>query len=177
MPRTEFAVRINETNIHLAIDMGCGTGSDTLYMSKLGYQVFSFDINPDSVSICKQRFNNNPLVTISEASFENYDYPTCSVIIANSSLLFANPIEFVHTWERIEQCIVTGGIFAGDFMGINDSWAHGYRTTTSPMSISEVKNLFKNFDIVRFHERDELGENNDWQVKALAYFFSSSNET
>jgi len=128
------------------------------YISKLGYKVQGFDINPDSTAICNERFANDPLVTITEASFEGFMYPKCGVVIANSSLFFADPAQFKMTWKRIIDSLQLGGVFAGDFMGLNDSWAFGFRSPTTPMNKLEVEALFNNFEIVRFHERDEIGK-------------------
>jgi hypothetical protein len=51
-----------------------------------------------------------------------------------------------------------GGVFAGDFMGINDSWASEYRSPTTPLNETQVRELFRQFGIVRFVERDEQGQ-------------------
>ncbi|MGS0725253.1 class I SAM-dependent methyltransferase [Shewanella sp. 0m-11] len=157
-PRTEFAIKLNDSDVKVAIDLGCGTGCDTSYISRLGYEVQSFDNNPDSIAICVERFGDEPLVTIRESSFENFEYPRCGVVIANSSLYFADPDLFIVTWKRIVDSIEPGGVFAGDFMGVKDSWASGFRSPTTPMSKLEVEDLFNNFEIVRFHERDEIGK-------------------
>ena len=165
MARTELAVKLNNSNKKIAIDMGCGTGCDSGYIAQLGYHVFSFDINGESISICQERFKNEAQVTISQSSFENYDYPKCGLIIANSSLFFAQPTLFEITWGRIVASIEKGGVFAGDFMGINDSWASGYRSSTSPMTRSEVEALFSSFEIIRFNERDEIGKTAIGKIK------------
>lgn len=156
-PRTEFSVTLNVSEIRSAIDCGCGTGSDIAYLCEQGYQVNGFDINEDSVAICRQRFEGNPLVEISQASFEDYDYPLCGIVLANSSLYFADPVLFPKTWARIASRLAKGGVFAGDFMGTNDSWASGYRSSTNPLTEREVLGLFDGFDVISFHERDEQG--------------------
>ncbi len=164
-PRTELASKLNESNFKVAIDCGCGTGSDVFYLAQLGYQVYGFDINPDSISICRKRFGNDPLVEISQASFENYDYPTCGLIVANSSLYFAEPTHFKKTWDSLTSSLVNGGVFAGDFMGMNDSWAANYRSPTAPLTKHQVLDLFDGFEIIRFHERDELGKTSIGKMK------------
>ncbi|MBF4242838.1 class I SAM-dependent methyltransferase, partial [Vibrio anguillarum] len=60
--RTEFAVRLNESNLKVATDCGCGTGSDIQYLEQQGFRVHGFDINPDSVAICRDRFGSRSLV-------------------------------------------------------------------------------------------------------------------
>ncbi|MCL6271379.1 hypothetical protein M3P05_15770 [Sansalvadorimonas sp. 2012CJ34-2] len=42
-------------------------------------------------------------------------------------------------------------------MGLNDSWAQKSIHTTNPMARDQVANLFDQFEIIRFRERDEEG--------------------
>ncbi|MBD1556644.1 class I SAM-dependent methyltransferase [Vibrio sp. S9_S30] len=155
---TELAIALNQSGVNVAVDCGCGTGSDVEYLEQQGYQVHGFDVNPDSVDICRDRFKVKPLVDITESSFELYDYPRAGVVIAHSSLFFADPTQFDRTWEKIEKSIEIGGVFAGDFMGVKDSWASHFRQPTTPLSEKQIKALFVNFEIVRFAERDETAK-------------------
>lgn len=170
--RTEFAARLNESGLNIATDCGCGAGGDIDYLEKQGFQVHGFDINPESVAICRDRFATNPLVHIADSSFESFDYPKSGVVIANSSLFFAHPDKFETTWGKITSSIAVGGVFAGDFMGLKDTWARNYRSPTTPLSISEVEGLFSGFEIVRFFERDEdattsLGRVKHWHTYSV----------
>ncbi|MEI8593654.1 class I SAM-dependent methyltransferase [Photobacterium sp. Hal280] len=170
--RTEFAASLNASNLKIATDCGCGTGCDIHYLEQQGYQVHGFDINPDSVAICRDRFGAKSLVEISESSFESFDYPKVGLIIANSSLFFADPSFFEAIWGNIKSSIEVGGVFAGDFMGTKDSWAKNYRSPVTPLSESEVKALFSDFEVVRYFERDEtaktsLGKMKHWHTYSV----------
>jgi len=156
-PRTGFAAELNQTGQTIAIDCGCGTGNDIAYLAQLGYQVHGFDINPDSISLCRERFASEPRVAITAASFERFDYPASSMIIANASLYFANPLCFQATWQTISGSLVPGGVFAGDFMGPNDSWASAYRSPTTALSREQVLALFQGYDIVKLDEHEGEG--------------------
>ena len=158
LPRTEFAVKINKSNFKTAIDCGCGTGSDISYLIKLDYLVHGFDVNSDSLAICRDRFGAEQLVKLSEASFESFDYPACGLIIANSSLYFAERSSFENTWRSLTLSLVNGGVFAGDFMGVHDSWALGSHRSTTPLTRQQVLDLFVGFEVIRFHERNEVGK-------------------
>lgn len=167
--RTEWVARLNQSVTKVAIDCGCGTGSDMEYLYQQGYQVYGFDINPDSLAICNDRFASNPLIELTQSSFENYDYPRVGVVLANSSLFFADPEYFDEIWRRIESCLELGGVFAGDFMGLKDSWANNYRSVTTAFSEENIRKLFTNFEVVRFYERDEqaptsLGKLKHWHT-------------
>jgi len=164
-PRTEFCININKSSCKVAVDIGCGTGGDIAYLANEGYQVYGVDINAEAIAICHDRFANNELVSTTRARFENYDYPRCGIVIANASLFFAEPTLFQITWQGIVDSIAEGGVFAGDFMGLNDSWAVGYRSATTPLTRLEVEALFSNFEIIRFHERDELGKTSIGKTK------------
>lgn len=41
-----------------AISIGCGVGDDAEAMSKAGYEVTAFDISPEAIRLCKQRYPN-----------------------------------------------------------------------------------------------------------------------
>lgn len=140
------------------MDCGCGTGSDIGYLSSQGYRVYGFDINAEAVAICHDRFADDELVEVSQNSFERFSYPNAGVVIAGASLFFANPAEFIQTWQRISDSIVEGGVFVGDFLGQSDSWASDYPSQTAPLTKLAVESLFKDFDVIRFHERNELGK-------------------
>lgn len=170
--RTEFAVTLNRSSSRLATDCGCGTGSDIQYLSASGYQVHGFDGNTDSVAICRDRFGADDSVFLTRATFEEFVYPKVGIVIANSSLFFADPTRFQATWQRIASSIEKGGVFAGDFMGPKDDWASNYRSSTTPLTEKQVRALFSDFNIVRFHERDEkgttaIGNQKHWHTYSL----------
>lgn len=156
-PRTEFVVRSQASGYRVAIDCGCGTGSDIAYLAEQGYQVIGFDVNEDAVAIASRRFQTDPRVEIQQSSFETFDYPGAGVVLANDSLYFADGEQFAVTWQKIQCCLQVGGVFAGDFMGNKDSWAQGHHTPTHPMTRDQVQQLFDGFEILRFVERDETG--------------------
>ncbi|MGX9417581.1 methyltransferase domain-containing protein [Vibrio sp. WJH972] len=170
--RTEFIIQHNESNSNIAIDCGCGTGADIDFLVQKNYNVYGFDINPDSIELCKARFATEPLANISLSSFEHYEYPKAGVIIANSSLFFSQASSFHETWGRIESSLLIGGVFAGDFLGVKDSWAFNYHGPTNSLTKDQVEELFTNFDIIRFNERDEdattsLGKMKHWHTFSI----------
>ncbi|MBL1377800.1 class I SAM-dependent methyltransferase [Zobellella iuensis] len=176
-PLTEFAAARHAATCRVAIDCGCGTGSDTAYLSHLGYRVHPFDINPfdinpDAIDLCRHRFGHHPGVEVSLGSFESFDYPRAGLIIANASLYFAEPTSFADTWLRIADALESGGIFAGHFMGPEDDWASASRHTINALARHQVEALFTRFDILRFSERNEpgqtaLGKSKHWHTYSV----------
>jgi len=157
-PRTESAVVADKTRLQKAIDCGCGTGADMAYIAQAGYQVSGFDVTFDAIEICQQRFKDSTAIKVTQASFESFTYPQTSLIIANASLFFAQPESFQQTWLKLISNLVSGGVFAGDFMGLKDDWARGHSSPITALSKDQVMMLFEDFDLLEFHERDETGE-------------------
>ena len=155
--RTELAANTDNRSINVAIDCGCGSGADTAYLADQGYQVIGFDINREAIEICQTRFEYEPWVKVHESSFEDFNYPMASLIIANASLFFAKPDEFYLTWLKLTGSLEKGGVFAGDFLGLNDDWAKAHSMPITALSKSQVFMLFEDFDVIEFHERDEIG--------------------
>lgn len=156
--RTEHVLSLNQSGLNVAIDCGCGTGNDIDFLAQNNYQVFGFDVSAEAISICEKRFENNIDVNIQQASFENYQYPKTGLLIANSSLFFANPKIFNATWKKMSSAIEVGGLFAGEFLGLEDTWATHYRSPTTALSAQAIKSLFNDFEVVQFHERKEVGK-------------------
>lgn len=160
---TETAVNLHSGKSKVAIDCGCGTGRNLLFLHAQGYQVHGFDINENAIAHCHQdisEFSPHALesIQLSICSFEQFSYPEAGVIIANNSLYFAEPSVFRQTWQNLTTALEVGGIFAGDFMGINDDWLMNSRHTITAYSKEQVEQLFTHFDIIEFNERDELGQ-------------------
>ncbi len=170
--RTERAVRLDKSATKIAIDCGCGTGSDIEYLNSQNYEVFGFDINPDSIAICRDRFGGKPRVHVTQSSFGDFQYIDVSLIIANASLFFVAPSQFKSVWSNIDASLVKGGVFAGDFMGKNDSWADDFHTPLTTLTKNELLDLFSNFEIIELTERDEdgqtmLGDSKHWHIYSV----------
>lgn len=156
--RTEYAVKLNQTNLNVAVDCGCGTGSDMAYLSSCGYQAYGFDNNSQAIDICHGRFENDDSVVVENSSFDDFEYPKTGILIANHSLYFADPITWETTWPKMVDSIQPGGVFVGDFMGMKDSWANKHRSVTLPLKFVTLRLMFDGFDVVQLDERDELGK-------------------
>lgn len=157
-PRTERAAFEDKTGVNIAIDCGCGTGADFAFLAQQGYRVIGFDSSKQAVDICQVRFHNEPLVDVQASCFENFSYPKASLIIANSSLFFAQPDVFYQTWLTLISSLDVGGVFAGDFLGLKDDWSRAHSCPITSLSKSHVMTLFDGLDIIDFYERDELGQ-------------------
>jgi len=122
--RTDLQKAVNIVNQpRIAIDCGCGAGSDVAYLLANDYVVPAFDIESESISRCRERFRNEPNLYLSQDSFNSFSYPAASLIHADASLFFCPENDFDDVWCKIENALVPGGIFVGSFLGPRDEMA------------------------------------------------------
>lgn len=160
----------------IAIDCGCGAGSDIAYLLTKNFIVYGFDTEVESISRCKKRFDGNNTVILSKDSFASFKYPRASLLIADASLFFCPQNEFDDAWSNMYDCLYPEGIFCGSFLGANDTMAGpGYDRDAFWSDIlvfneTQVRSLFnKNYEIHHFTEhrssgKSPEGEPYDWHV-------------
>lgn len=158
-----FAVN-NTAEPKIAIDCGCGAGADIHYLVQNGFTVYGFDIEPESISRCQSRFQGVDQVKLSQSSFSTFDYPRASLVVADASLFFCPTTDFERVWENICQCLYPRGLFCGSFLGREDTMARPghnpsvYWPSVTSFNESEVRSLFKSFDLLSFKVHQSTGE-------------------
>ena len=99
--REEWRVAVkNVSEPKVAIDCGCGAGSDINYLVENDFTVYGFDVEEESISRCKSRFEGIDSVTLSRSTFRNFDYPKASLVMADASLFFAQVMNLKKSGER-----------------------------------------------------------------------------
>ena len=159
----KFSVGICEAP-KIAIDCGCGAGSDIAFLLAHGFKVHAFDIEEDSISRCKARFKGNPDLKLYQAGFDTFDYPEASLVLADASLFFCQPNKFDEVWDNICRSLGNTGVFCGSFLGLEDSMARDDYNKDEiwpdvlAFDEEQVKNCFSQFEILRFNEHRSSGE-------------------
>lgn len=141
-----------------AIDLGCGDGTETLALLARGWNVLAIDGEPVAI---KRLLEKLPAATHSHletlvAKFEDLVLPPADLIHASLSLPFCQPEYFDAFWKKIVSAVKPGGRFAGQFFGVNDSWA-----TESEMTFhtkDQVRAMFEKFEVESFVELEEDGQ-------------------
>lgn len=157
-PLTEKALLLNQSGLKSAIDCGCGTGADLHYMLEQGYHVYGFDQQHEAIELCRQRFDCNPSINLEVNSFEDYDYPKVGIITAHNSLFFAKREKFKQTWQNITNAMTKGGVFAGSFIGYEDSWVIHSPERFCPVTEEELMSMFSAFEIIQCEEQKYIGD-------------------
>ncbi len=95
-----------------ALDMGCGTGRNALFLSQLGFNVTAIDSNPNAIQtlesiIAKESITNieAQVYDINEAAIQgDYGFIACTV-----TLMFLNPIRVEAVIADMQEHTLAGG--------------------------------------------------------------------
>ena len=143
---------------HRAVDLGCGSGIDTLAMLRAGWQVFATDAEAEGIRRVRARVPDDLSAGLSVelARMEDVELPPADLVWAGFSLFFCRPDRFRDVWSRILTALRTGGRFAGQVLGDRDTWAPD--PNISSFSKEQARALFDELEIEEFEEEEEDGD-------------------
>jgi SAM-dependent methyltransferase len=109
-----------------AIDLGCGTGRDTVELLRRGWRVLAIDAEPDAIAELRQRPEARDAggrLETSVARFEAIDLPRADLVNSSFALPLCTPDQFPALWARIRAALNPGARIACQLLGPRDSWA------------------------------------------------------
>jgi tellurite methyltransferase len=108
-----------------AIDLGCGTGRESIFLLERGWQVLAIDQQASAIQTLRSSAAPDMAGRLQAlvAAFETLDLPPADLIWAGISLPFCHPSQFDTLWRKICSALVPGGRFAGDFFGSRHAWS------------------------------------------------------
>src|SRR5439155_1976460 len=108
----------------LAVDLGCGTGRDTIALLRAGWRVTAIDREREAIDLLRATVGDDGgRLTTEISSFENARWPVCELVNASFALPFCPPEHFDEVWRRIVDSLRPGGRFAGQLYGEHDAGA------------------------------------------------------
>lgn len=143
-----------------AIDLGCGSGNETVYMIKNGIKVLAIDrqLNQDFI-LNRLSKDEKQLVSFKESCFENIELPKTQLLTVFFSLPFCNPQKFDELWDKIHNSIENDGYFVGQLFGDRDAW--NIVDSINTFSIDKVKDYLKKFKIIKLEEVEYVRESDN----------------
>ena len=139
------------SNRECALDLGCGAGRDTRFLLEQGFTVIAVDSDPHAIASLAV-FTQDRLRVV-QSSFEAFEFETYDLVNAHFALPFAPEDCFREVFARIKLALNAGGIFVGQFFGVNDEWnTPGNQMTflTGEQAEAELKDL----RVLEFREED-----------------------
>ena len=173
-PELKYALSIARGS-GVAIDCGCGAGSNIKHLRAAGYTVYAYDKEKEAIALCEKQYKDDPKVILYLSSFGNFSYPSSSLIIADASLFFCPISEFDIFMQKIFTSLKPQGVFCGTFLGVRDTMASSkfnksdYWGNVLVLSEAEIRHAFKNFQIVSWQELEKdgttaTGESHHWHI-------------
>jgi len=155
----------------LALDLGCGTGRDTLVLLEQGWQVLALDAEPEALSALRERtpaLLQGRLET-RQARFETVTLPGCDLLNSSFALPFCEPAQFPALWSGIAAAVRPGGLFCGQLFGERDSWASKGVTIVDAAALRQV---LREWDVLLHREEEEdghtaVGRPKHWHIHHL----------
>jgi membrane dipeptidase len=139
----------------LAVDLGCGTGRDTLELLRAGWNVIAIDGEQEAIDRVRGAVGGDGgRLTTEVARIEDARWPTCDLVNASFVLPFVRPDRFDEVWRRIAESLRPGGRFSGQVFGDHDEWAG---TGIVVRTRAEVESLLEPYEVERLDEIDEVG--------------------
>lgn len=141
----------------IAIDLGCGDGSETRALLARGWTVVAVDSAPEAIARLRASLapESAARLTTLVGRFHEVELPAADFVYAGLSLPFSAPDEFADVWRAVTKALRVGGFFAGHFFGPHDSWASTRDVTFQTREALEA--LFAGFDVHLLREQDEDG--------------------
>ena len=151
---------IDKYKVDNAIDLGCGSGNETVYMIKNGIKVLAIDrqLNQDFI-LNRLSDNEKKMISFKESSFEDVELPRTNLLTAFFSIPFCNPNNFDELWNKIYNSIEDDGYFVGQLFGDRDAWNVLDSINTFP--IDKVKDYLKKYSIIKLEEVEYVRESDN----------------
>lgn len=138
-----------------AIDLGCGSGRDTIEILRRGWRVLAVDAAPEAIEKLMSRpdLPADSRIETQTARYEDMRLPDCSLVNAGFSLPLCPSAAFPGVWKKILDALRPGGRFSGQLYGDRDSWA-GNPDMTHFTKVEAMK-ILDPFTVEYFQEEEE----------------------
>lgn len=151
---------LDKYKVDSAIDLGCGSGNETVYMVKNGIKVLAIDRQLNQGFILNRLSDSEKqLISFKESSFEDVELPKTKLLTAFFSIPFCNPNNFDELWTKIYNSIEDNGYFVGQLFGDRDAW--NVVESINTFSIDKVKEYLKNYNIIKLEEIEYVRESDN----------------
>lgn len=109
----------------VAVDLGCGSGPETLELLRRGWQVHAVDADAGGIAMLTGLVPPEVRVRLTThvASFETFEFPRGDLVWFGFSLPYCPAAHWASLWGRIIAALRPEGRFAGDIFGDKHAWA------------------------------------------------------
>lgn len=141
-------------NYNYALDFGAGGLRDTKYLIKFPFkEIDILDSCPDTEQLAGNLNKENLKVYIQK--YESFKYPNAKYDLINAefSLPFISKKSQKDILNSLIKSLTNGGVFVGNFFGLEDSWNDGKHKGISFYSIDQIREILKDLKIIYIEEK------------------------
>ena len=153
----------------LAVDLGCGSGRDTVEMLRRGWPVLAVDAADEAVAalLARDDLPQAAAMRTLVCRHEDLAMPRCDLANAGFSLPLCPKPDFPAVWRKIVAALRPGGRFSGQLFGERDSWSG--RPSMTHLSRTEAEGLLSDLEVEHFDEEEDdsvtpRGESKHWHI-------------
>ncbi len=141
-----------------------GAGRDTRYLLAHGFTVTAVDADAHAVE--RLRGVGGERLRVVQSTFEDlrFDPQSYDLISAQFTLPFVPEPAFSAVFARLVEALRPGGVFAGQFFGVNDEWNLLGRAMTF-VTRERAEELLRRLDVLELSEEDADGHKADGSPK------------
>ncbi|AZN41033.1 class I SAM-dependent methyltransferase [Paenibacillus albus] len=116
--RAEFLAKLRSSNKRSLLEIGAGTGLDSLYFKDAGLEVTSVDLSPEMIRYCKEKGLQAYVM-----DFYNLEFPddTFEAVYSLNCLLHVPKSEIGDVLQEIKRVMKPGALFFMGLYGGNNS--------------------------------------------------------
>ena len=129
----------------MALDIGCGIGLDTRYLTDFGYLTIAADLSDEAIAACRTSMPENPYIQLDAGDGLPFVDSSFQVINANLSLHYFKRVETEKIVNDIKRCLASGGIFFARFNSTSDTNYGSVGYDTIETNVFRVNGLQKSF--------------------------------
>ena len=108
----------------IAIDLGCGDGTESHALLEAGWTVHAVDSSPDGIARTTYRCRDvADRLTTHLSRLEDFEPPAADLVYSGWTLPFCAPEHFEALWGRLRGALRPGGLLGVNLFGIRDDWA------------------------------------------------------
>ena len=116
----EYKDILEENNEKEILDLGCGIGADTLYLSERDYNVLSCDFSNEALKSIQDNIPNSKILYLDMRKKFPIEDGSYSLIIADLSLHYFDNETTIHIMNEIKRILKQDGILLSRVASVND---------------------------------------------------------
>ena len=148
-PHTITKYLLENYSFKRIIDLGCGSGNDTLYLLDNGKEVIGIDAFLNEEEILKRASHKESLELIND-TFENVTLPKSDCILSLYALSFCKKDYFTDLMNKIYESLYDKGLLVANIFGERDDRHLDDDIIT--LNKEEILTILKLYDILKWDE-------------------------